>query len=123
MWQQILQLQPQLQASPKIPDQLISLLQESSLEFPDQMSQVAHLFHLDEKRQEDIARARMQIRRSVASLEKVVYEQHKRYYLEQLLTSEDLQRKKYYSQEIAKVHQRIEELDQQRWMSELEQLS
>lgn len=122
LWQQILQLQPQLQASRKLPDQLISLLQEQSLKFPEQMSQVAHLFHLDEKKQEDIARAPLQIRASVACLEQVVYEQHKRYYLEQLLTSNDLQRKKYCSQEIEKANQRINELEPLRRMTELEQL-
>jgi len=122
LWQQILQLQPQLQASRKLPDQLISLLQEQSLKFPEQMSQVAHLFHLDEKKQEDIARAPLQIRASVACLEQVVYEQHKRYYLEQWNTSNDVQRQKYYSQEIKKANQRINELEPLRRMTELEQL-
>lgn len=123
LWQQILQLQPQLQASRKLPDQLISLLQEQSLKFSEQMSQVAHLFHLDEKKQEDMARTPLQIRASVACLEQVVHEQHKRYYLEQLLTSDDLQRKKYYCQEIEKANQRINELEPLRRMTELEQLS
>lgn len=123
LWQQILQLQPQLQVSRKLPDQLISLLQEQSLKFPEQMSQVAHLFHLDEKKQEDIARATLQIKASIACLEQIVYEQHKRYYLDELLTSDDLQRKKYCSQEIEKANQRINELEPLRRMSELEQLS
>lgn len=122
LWQQILQLQPQLQASRKLPDQLISLLQEQALKFPEQMSQVAHLFHLDEKKQEDLARTPLQIRASAACLEQVVYEQHKRYYLEQWNTSNDVQRQKYYSQEIAKANQRINELEPLRRMTELEQL-
>jgi DNA primase len=123
LWQQILQLQPQLQASPKIPDQLISLLQEQSLKFPEQMSQVAHLFHLDEKKQEDLARTTLQIRASVASLEQVVQEQVKRYYVDKWNTSDDWQRKADYWQQIEQANRRINELEPLRRMSEVEQLN
>jgi DNA primase len=124
LWQQILQLQSQLQAYSKIQDQFILLLQEQALNFPEQMSQVAHLFHLDEKKQEDLARTPLQIRASVASLEQVVQEQVKRYYVDKWNTSDDLQRKKYYSEEIEKANRRIKELEPlRRWLSEFKQLN
>jgi DNA primase len=81
------------------------------------MAQVAHLFHLDEKRQEDIVRTPLLIRAAAACLEKVTYEKHRRYCLEQwqkLDPVTDLERKQYYSQEFYEADQRIKELDQLR---------
>jgi DNA primase len=83
LWQQILELQPAVQASRQTLDPLISLLQERSIKFPNEMAQVAHLFHLDEKRQEDLVRTPLLIRAAAACLEKVSYEKHRRYCLEQ----------------------------------------
>ena len=117
LWQQILELQPALQASKQIPDPLISLLQDRSMKFPDEMAQVAHLFHLDEKRQEDIVRTPLLIRAAAACLEKVTYEKHRLYCLEQwqkLDPATDLQRKQYYCQEFYEADQRIKQLDQLR---------
>jgi DNA primase len=81
------------------------------------MAQVAHLFHLDEKRQEDLARTPLLIRAAAACLEKVTYEKHRRYCLEQwqkLDLAADWQRKEYYSQEFYEADQRVRELDQLR---------
>jgi DNA primase len=117
LWQQILELQPVIQASRQTPDPLISLLQERSIKFPHQMAQVAHLFHLDEKRQEDIVRTPLLIRATAACLEKVVHEKHRRYCLEQwqkLDPATDLQRVEYYMQEFYEADRRIRELDQLR---------
>jgi DNA primase len=117
LWQQILELQPALPPSPYVCDPLISMLQERSMEFPEQMRRVAHLFHLDEKRQEDIVRTPLLIQAATACMEKVSYEQHRRYCLEQwrkLDPSTDLQRREYYWQEFCQADQRIKELDQLR---------
>lgn len=120
LWQQILELQPALQASRQTPDPLISLLQERRIKFPNQIAQVVHLFHLDEKMQEDLARIPLLIRAATACLEKVVCEKHRRYCLEQwqkIDPSTDLQRKEYYWQEFYEADQRMKELDQLRQFS------
>lgn len=117
LWQQILELQPTIPSSPHVCDPLIALLQERTLEFPEQMRRVAHLFHLDEKRQEDIVRTPLLIQASTACMEKVTYEKHRRYCMEQwrkLDPVTDIQRKQYYWQEFCQADQRIKELEQLR---------
>ena len=117
LWQQILELQAALPTHNNTPDQLISMLQDRSLEFPNEIAAVAHLFHLDERRQEDLVRAPLLIRAAAACLEKVSCEKHRRYCLEQwqkIDTSTDFQRREYYWQELYAVTQRILELDQLR---------
>ena len=117
LWQQILGLQPALIASNQTPDPLISLLSECSLKYPEQMEQVAHLLHLDEKKQEELVRIPLLIRAAAACLEKVSYEKHRHYCLEQwqkLDPSTDAERKQYYFQEFSEADRRIKELDQLR---------
>ncbi len=117
LWQQILRLQPTLLASNQTPDPLISLLSECSLKYPEQMDQVAHLLHLDEKKQEELVRIPLLIRAAAACLEKVSYEKHRHYCLEQwqkLDPSTDAERKQYYYQEFSEANRRIKELDQLR---------
>ncbi len=119
LWQQILDLDLQsvLQASSQTPDPLISMLQERSIEFPEQMAKVAHLFHLDEKQQEDLVRIPLIIQAAAACLEQVSHEKHRRYCLEQwqkLDPSTDLKRREYYWQEFSRAAQRINELNQLR---------
>jgi DNA primase len=78
---------------------------------------VAHLFHLDEKRQEDIVRTPLLIRAAAACLEKVAHEKHRHYCLEQwqkLDPSTDVQRRQYYWQEFSEADRRIQELNQLR---------
>jgi DNA primase len=117
LWQQILELQPTLETSPQIPDPLLALLQERSIEYPEKIARVAHLFHLDEKRQEDLVRTPLLVRAATACLERVACEKHRRYCLEQwqkLDLSTDLQRKQYYWQEFCEADRRMKELDRQR---------
>jgi DNA primase len=117
LWQQILELQTVNQTSYQTPDPLISLLSERRLKFPEEMAQVTHLFHLDEKRQEDIVRTPLLIRAATACLEKVTCEKRRRYCLEQwqkIDPSANLERREYYIQEFREVDQRIKELDRQR---------
>ncbi len=117
LWQQILELQPAVEATRQNADPLISLLQERSITFPDDMAKVAHLFHLDEKRQEDLVRIPLVIRAATACLERVACEKHRRYCLEQwqkLGPSTNPELRQYYYQEFYKIDQRIKELDQLR---------
>jgi len=118
LWQQILELQAVTdQPNTNNPDRLISLLQDRSLKFPQQMAQVAHLFHLDEKLQEDIIRTPLVIRAAAACLEMVVFLKHRRYCLEQwqnLEPSADEQHKYYYQQEFYEADRRIKQLEQSR---------
>jgi DNA primase len=81
------------------------------------MAQVAHLFHLDEKLQEDIIRTPLVIRAAAACLEMVVFLKHRRYCLEQwqnLEPSADEQHKYYYQQEFYEADRRIKQLEQSR---------
>ena len=87
------------------------------------MAQVAHLFHLDEKRQEDITRAPLVIRAAAACLEIVTCENHRRYCLDQwqkLDPSTDKQRQQYYEQEFYEANRRMKELKQIRQVNFLE---
>ena len=117
LWQQILDLQPALPAFNQTPDPLITQLGDRSIQFPDEMTQVVHLFHLDEKRQEDLVRAPLLIQAAIACLEKVGCEKHRRYCLEQLeklgLAAKS-RLKEYYWQEFCRVDQRIKELERLR---------
>jgi len=121
LWQQILELQG-IAAKSYTNDRnsLISLLQDRSLKFPQEMAQVAHLFHLDEKKLwEDMSRTPVVIQRAAACLEKVACEKHRRYCIEQwqkLQFSTDDQRIRYYLQEFYAADQRIKELEQTRWL-------
>lgn len=117
LWQQILELESTIPASRQIPDRLISLLQDRSIEFPEQMSQVSHLFYLDEKDKEDLARTPLVIPTATASMEIVAYEKHRRYCREQwqkLNLSTDRERCDDYSKKITEAQKRIWELEQLR---------
>ncbi|MGQ4645936.1 DNA primase [Lyngbya aestuarii] len=122
LWQQILKIQV-LKADllfKKAPDQLISLLQDRRVKFPQQMAQVAHLFHLDEKHSEDLIRTPLVIRAAVACLEQIACEKRRRYCLEQWLKLEpstDGQRKQYYCQQLLETDSRLKELEQMRQVS------
>ncbi|HEY9635502.1 MAG TPA: DNA primase [Coleofasciculaceae cyanobacterium] len=117
LWQRILEMQPAVQLSSQASDQLISLLQERSIQFTNEMAQVAHLFHLDETTKEELIRTPLLIRAATACMERVSCEKHRRYCLEQwqkLDPSTNPERWQYYSQEFYEVDRRIRELDQLR---------
>lgn len=124
LWRQILELQDSaIQQPGETSNWLISRLQDLSIKFPEQMAQVAHLFHLNEKQAQDIPRAPLLIRAATASLERVACEKHRRYCLEQwqkLSLATEPERMHYYYQEFHKVERRIQELDQLRQFSLLE---
>ncbi|MBE9125588.1 MULTISPECIES: DNA primase [unclassified Coleofasciculus] len=118
LWQQILELQAiadQMLGDTSNP--LISLLQDRSIEFPDQLAQVEHLFHLDEKCLEEITRTPLVIRTAAVCLEMVACERHRSYCLEQwqkLDISKERALKQYYGQEFQSADQQLQELEQMR---------
>ncbi|NER47605.1 MAG: DNA primase [Symploca sp. SIO1A3] len=118
LWQQILGLQEiAAKSRTNTSNSLISLLQESSLKFPEEMAQVAHLFHPDEKLSKDLTRASVLIPAATACLETVVCEKHRRYCLQQwqkLNPATDYQRMQYYWRESNAVKKRIQELEKTR---------
>ena len=136
LWQQILELQTEAQESgrgqgenlqpstfnlqPSTQNQLLSLLQERSADFPEKMAQVAHLFYLDEIGTREIIRTPLVMSAAIATLERVLCEKYKRYCLEQwqqLHPESEPERREYYYQEFYNAHQKIKELDQQRQFS------
>ncbi|MFP4104247.1 DNA primase [Coleofasciculus sp.] len=118
LWQQILDVQSV--AQPILlqhPEKLISLLQDRSIQFPEKMVLVEHLFHLNEKRSQDLTRTPLAIRTAAACLEVVTWNKHKRYCLEQwqkLNFATDPKRKEYYSQGIREAYKRLQELQKMR---------
>jgi DNA primase len=59
------------------PEKLISKLQDSCLEEPENLAQVEYLFHLDEMAEKQILRPSLQIRSAVAYLEQIMCEKRK----------------------------------------------
>ncbi|MEQ9368582.1 MAG: DNA primase [Coleofasciculus chthonoplastes F3-SA18-01] len=118
LWQQILDVQSVTQSILlQHPEKLISLLQDRSIQFPEEMVLVEHLFHLNEKRSEDLTRTPLAIRSAAACLEVVTWNKHKRYCLEQwqkLNFATDPKRKEYYSQGIREAYKRLQELQKMR---------
>ncbi|MEQ9668256.1 DNA primase [Coleofasciculus sp. G2-EDA-02] len=118
LWQQILDLQAIAQPIlSQQPEKLISLLQDRSIQFPEEMVMVEHLFHLNEKRIEDITRTPLAIRSAAACLEVVTWNKHKRYCLEKwqnLNIATDPNRKDYYSEGIKEAYKRLQELQKMR---------
>lgn len=116
LWRQILDIQVVISSYQTL-DPLIALLSERSIQFPEEMAQVTHLFHLDEKRQEDIVRTPLLIRAATACLKKVTCEKHRSYCLEQwqkLQFSGESEQAKYYEQEFYEMDKQIRELNRQR---------
>ncbi len=78
LWQRILEIEGESQ-----PDRLISLLQDRSIQYPVEMAQVAHLFHIDEKTEKEILRRPLVIQVAVANMEQVMWEKLRSKYLQE----------------------------------------
>jgi len=119
LWQQILALPADLPGLGEgNSNQLISLLQEKLIQFPEEFKKVKHLFYLDEKQERDrILRAPLLIRAAIASLEKVEWEKYRRHCLEEwhkIDEKVDPKGKQRYLQEFYNAEQRVKELEQER---------
>lgn len=124
LWQQILALEetfPELIYDGE--NRLLALLNDRLSEFPEQMNQLTHLFHLDEKQLQDISRPMLVLRAAIATLEQVACEKRRRYCLEQwqqLDPNTEAGKRQYYYQEFYETQRRIQELKAQRQFSILE---
>lgn len=110
LWRQILSLQD-IAAEPEI--DLISKLQEKSLEFKEEIAQVAHLFRLDELRQLDISRASEIIQAAATRMEQVMCEKRSRQFRELWEKSSLSERESFqeYGQGFLAAISRSQELD------------
>ncbi|MEM8675312.1 MAG: DNA primase [Cyanobacteria bacterium P01_G01_bin.67] len=116
LWQQIIAVEEQL-SPPSAGDRnpLLSELHNLSPNFPEAMTTVTKLFHLDEKTQEDVFRAEVRIAEAIASLEQVNYQKRQIYcsqQLENLNPAQDLKLMEYYYQEIQTAVEKIRQLEQ-----------
>ncbi|NEO99996.1 MAG: DNA primase [Symploca sp. SIO2E9] len=115
LWQKILELQDSAKEGQNdTVESLISLLQDLSIEFPEQMKKVAHFFHLDEIHFEDFSRTPLVIRAAAACLEQVAYQKRRQYCLKQwekLDYVADFRAKQYYWQQLYEAERRLKELE------------
>ncbi|MGK7878282.1 MAG: DNA primase [Xenococcaceae cyanobacterium] len=118
LWQQITQLQDAaIQQPGDTSNRLLSLLQDRSIYFPEQIAQVAHLLHPNEKTIKDIFRAPSCICSAIASLERVARQRYLNYCLQQwqnLNPATESERMQYYYQELQNAEWQIRELEEQR---------
>ncbi len=113
LWQQLLKLRPISETEQ--PD-LISKLQDLLIEFPTQMKQVFHLFHLDEYTERDLIRASELIQDAATQMERIMYDKHRSQILElwkKTDISKDRELAEKYHQELSAIEQKIVELDRQ----------
>lgn len=99
---------------------LISRLQVYCLESETEMTQVSHLFHVDEKTQQDLLRATHVIQAAVACMERVLCEKQYRHFLElwqQTDPDQEPERSQFYYQSLYKEQRRLQKLDLQRQFS------
>ncbi|MCU0535933.1 MAG: DNA primase [Hydrococcus sp. Prado102] len=119
LWRQIVELQDMGNE----PYRLYSQLQDRLAQFPEQMNQLSHLFHLSEtKHWEDSTRAPIVIRTAIASLEQVVKEKYRRYcqqQIQQFDPNTDAEQMQYYYQEIQNTIVQIRELEKLRHNSQV----
>jgi DNA primase len=119
LWRQIVELQEMGNE----PYRLYSQLQDRLAQFPEQMNQLSHLFHLSEtKHWQDSTRAPIMIRVAIASLEQVVKEKYRRYcqqQIQQFDPNTDAEKMQYYYQEIQNTIVQIRDLEKLRHNSQV----
>lgn len=116
LWQQIVTIEETI-PSPSINNlnPLLGELHNLSPSFPQQMMGITKLFYLDEKTQEDVFRAEVQLENAITSLELVSYQKRAIYCEEQLRdripsNHSDLEIMKHYADELHLAKKKIEEL-------------
>ncbi|NEN94492.1 MAG: DNA primase [Moorea sp. SIO3I7] len=115
LWQQIIKL---LETVALDSEDLIYLVQECSLHFPDKKYQFSYLFYLDEIFKEHIPRVLILIQAAIACMEISVLEKRRNYCLEQLNSSSQ-EHKKFYWQEFQSTNHRLVELQKLRNLTSL----
>lgn len=113
LWQNILGIQENLDINYI---DLIAKLQDKYLQFPEHLSTISSLFHLDEKTEKDIGHAWELIQAAAACIERVMCEKRSRHFLELWQKTNPVQEAKmwqYYTQEFYAIKARIKELDRE----------
>ncbi len=129
LWQQIIKLEDSsIDPNKDLSNKLLSQLQECTINFSKQMSEISHLLYLnatiDKKEKletEDILRLPIVIKSAIATLEYVACEKYRSYCLQQLKKldlSNDSEKMHYYSQELIHTQQRLEQLKEKRLVRE-----
>ena len=77
MWKQIIDVENMSEYQITDSDDLISKLQDSCLDAPDKLSEVEHLFYLDEKAQRNLLITPLEIRSTIATIELIMYKKHR----------------------------------------------
>ena len=98
------------------PSELILKLQDSFLEYPNQLDQISHLFYLDETSEKDLCRAPLVIRSAVACIEQILSIKRRRLALNMWEKTNAASS----SEEAKEYHQQF--LAEQEWIRELERL-
>ncbi len=99
---------------------LISRLQVRCLEFGSEMASVSHLFHVDEKTQQDLLRASLGIQVATACMERVLCEKRYRHFLDlwqQTDSATEPELAQFYYQSLYTEQRRLQKLDRQRQFS------
>ncbi|ARV59488.1 DNA primase [Nostocales cyanobacterium HT-58-2] len=111
LWRQILEVFSGTE------DDLLSIVQDRCLEFPDEMRLVSHLFHLNEKTQKEIiARHDKLIQAATARMEQVMREKRYRYFRElfnQTNPEVEPEKSELYCNALYAEKQRLKELEHQ----------
>jgi DNA primase len=118
LWHQILNAEILHKISLQIaPSELILKLQDSFIEYPNQLNQISHLFHLNETSEQHLGRAPLVIRSAVACIEQILSIKRRRLALnmwQKIDASNSPEAAKEYHQQFLAEQEWIKELDRLR---------
>jgi DNA primase len=117
LWQQIQEVESQINLDQDINDRLLSILQDKMVYFPKKMSILSKFFYLTDHSKQNIDyNAHIVWRQAIASLEGLKLEKSRRYYLDKInqinsnYSGKNLELIQNYMQEINSIDQQIKEL-------------
>ncbi|TAG94085.1 MAG: DNA primase [Oscillatoriales cyanobacterium] len=117
LWHQILNAEIFHKISLQIaPSELILRLQDSLIEYPNQLNQISHLFHLNELSEKNVYRAPLVIRSALACIEQIISMKRRRIALNMWENTDAASN----CEEALEYHQQF--LAEQEWIRELERL-
>ncbi len=117
LWHQILNAEILHKISLQIaPSELILRLQDSLIEYPNQLNQISHLFHLNELSEKNVYRAPLVIRSALACIEQIISMKRRRIALNMWENTDAASN----CEEALEYHQQF--LAEQEWIRELERL-
>ncbi|WP_377473382.1 MAG: DNA primase [Microcoleus anatoxicus] len=117
LWHQILNAEILHKSYLQIaPSELILKLQDSLIEYPHQLNQISHLFHLNELSEKNVYRAPLVIRSALACIEQIISMKRRRIALNMWENTNVAS----HCEEAVEYHQQV--LAEQEWIEELERL-